>query len=123
MVQPSNNPAAPIIYPSAPGSPDGMRFRLHKGQTVPQLKNDDPSHLRPQPVADAHVKVFDMSNAEDVAEYTGVWDEASKGNIMISAEERHWSDAIQNFKVFLRWGDVYLEIPRYEVPHAQRQYN
>ena len=27
------------------------------------------------------------------------------------------------FKVFLRWGDVYLEIPRYEVPHAQQQYN
>jgi hypothetical protein len=90
---------------------DGVRFRLRKGQAIPQLKDSDPDHLRPKPVADAYTRVFDMSDDEDLKEYTRVWNEAAKGHIMISAEERHWCDATQNFKIFLRWGDVYLEIP------------
>lgn len=115
-------PAAPMVYPSMPKM-DGMHFRLHKGQSIPQLKDDDPDYMKPKPVADAHVRVFNMGDPQDVDDYAAVWDEAAKGHIMISAEERHWSEAIQNFKIFLRWGDMYLELPRHEVPHAQRQFN
>jgi len=93
---------------------DGLPFRLQPGQNFPMLKDDDPDYMQPQPVADAHVKVFNLNKKEDVKEYADVWDKAAKGLVIISAEERHWSDEIQNFKVFLRWGEVYLEIPKHK---------
>ena len=96
------------VYPGL----EGLPFRLPPGEQFPMLKQDDPDYMQPQQVADAYVKVFDLSKKEDLEEYAEVWDKASKGLILISAEERHWSDEIQNFKVFLRWGEVYLEMPK-----------
>jgi len=96
----------PIVLPGI----DGRRFRLRAGQELPLLKKDDP--LQPEPVADARVKIFDCSKQEDLSEYARVWDDAAKGDVMISAEERHWCDETQNFKIFLRWGEVYMEMPK-----------
>ena len=103
-----NGEHAPTIFPGL----DGLPFRLKSGQQFPMLKHNDPEYAQPQPVADAHVKVFDLSNEDDVKEYAEIWDKAAKGLIMISAEERHWSDKKENFKIFLRWGEVYLEMPK-----------
>jgi len=96
------------VYPGI----GGMRFRLQAGQQFPQLKEDDPEYAQPQPVADAYARVFDLSNDDDLKEYVSIWDRAAKGEVIISAEERHWSEKTDNFKVFLRWGDVYLEMPK-----------
>ena len=96
------------IYPGL----DGMRFRLRPGEKFPMLKEDDPDYFQPQPTADAYAKVFDLSNDEDLTEYASVWDCAAKGEVLISKEESHWSDKTDNFKIFLRWGDVYLEMPK-----------
>lgn len=94
------------VYPGL----DGQRFRLKPGQPMPMLKNDDP--VQPKTVADAMTKVFDLSRQAQLDEYAAVWDRAAKGEVMISAEERHWCESTQNFKVFLRWGEVYLELPQ-----------
>lgn len=92
---------------------DGIPFRLTGDQRqAPMLKNDDPEHMQPMPVADAHVRIFDMSKDIDVSEYAQVWDSAAKGTVLISAEERHWSDKTQNFLIFLRWGELFLELPK-----------
>ena len=95
----------PMILPGL----EGKRFRLQSGQKMPMLKKDDP--VQPTPVADAHVQVFDLSKPKDLEKYTRVWDEAAKGDVMISVEERHWCEQAQNFKIFLRWGEVFLELP------------
>lgn len=91
---------------------DGLPFRLHKDESFPMIKNDDPESMKPQIKADARVRVFDLSKDEDLKAYTEVWDRAVKGVVMISIEERHWCDKTQNFKIFLRWGDAYLAMPR-----------
>ena len=91
---------------------DGIPFRLAKDEQFPMLKNDDPASIQPQLKADARVRVFDLSKKEDLKEYTEVWDRATKGVVIISVEERHWCDTTQNFKIFLRWGDAYLAMPR-----------
>lgn len=93
------------VYPGF----DGQRFRLKPGQKMPLLKHDDP--IQPTTVADAAARVFDLSNDDDLKDYAAIWDQAAKGEVMISAEERHWCETTQNFKIFLRWADVYLELP------------
>lgn len=91
---------------------DNIPFRIPKNIQVPQLKQDDPAHMQPATVADAHAKVFNLGKQADLAEYNDVWDKAAKGIVLISKEESHWSDREQTFLVFLRWGELYLEIPK-----------
>lgn len=91
---------------------DGIPFRLHKDEQFPMVKTDDPEDMQPKLKADAKVKVFDLSKKADLEEYADVWNRAGKGVVLISAEERHWCETTQNFKVFLRWGDAYLAMPR-----------
>ena len=88
----------------------GIPVRLKGGQHVPNLKRDDPEALQPKPVVDAHARVFDMADEDDVSDYEHIWDKSAKGQYVISAEDRHWCDSTQNFKIFLRWGAVFLEI-------------
>ena len=105
-----------------PGA-DGTRLRLYPNQAIPSIKDGDPDYMKPKPVADVYTRVFDLSVEKDITDYSNVWNSAVKGHVMISAEERHWSETTQNFKIFLRWGDVYLEIPKTsEVMYGQRQY-
>ena len=91
---------------------DGIPFRLPRGEQMPQLKQDDPEHMQPKTVADAHVRLFNLGKESDLAEYAQIWDKAAKGTVLISAEERHWSDKEQTFLVFLRWGELFLELSK-----------
>ena len=91
---------------------DNIPFRLPKGQQVPSIKHNDPEHMQPRPVADAHARVFNLSKKNDLEEYNRVWDGAAKGTLLISREELQWSDKEQTFLAFLRWGELYLEIPK-----------
>ena len=91
---------------------DGIPFRLPAGQQVPSIKKDDPEHMQPRTIADAHVRMFNMAKPADIAEYEKVWDKAAKGLILISKEDMHWSDKEQTYIVFLRWGELYLELSK-----------
>ena len=106
MRKPQETAAGPMVFPGI----DGQRFRLWPDQQLPLLKNDDP--VQPIPVADARVKIFDLSKPTDIREYEAVWDQAAKGEIIISSEEKQWCEGTQSWKVFLRWGEVYLEMPK-----------
>ena len=97
---------------------DGLPFRLKPGQSAPLLKEDDPMYMRPVTVADAHVKVFDMNKSSDLKEYAKIYDMAAKQKAIISAEERHWCDKTQSFHIFLRWGELFSEMPE-GGPHGQ----
>jgi hypothetical protein len=88
---------------------DGIPFRLGPGEAVPFVKDNDPEHLRPKMVTDVKVKIFNTTKAADMAEYSEIWSKAGRGQVIISAEERHWCDASKGWKIFLRWGEVFLE--------------
>jgi hypothetical protein len=102
---------------------DGIPFRLLPDQSVPHRKEDDPGFMQPRAMADAYVRVFDTEEKKDMKEYEKVWDEAAKGRVMISKEEMQWSEKTGSWKIFLRWGEVFLEMPKSEVAeHEQHHY-
>lgn len=109
MPQVGNTKLSP--YRLFPGY-DNIPFRLPRGNQPLNLKQDDPEHMQPKPVADAYAKVFNLSTKKDLEEYNEVWDKAAKGTVLISREELQWSEKEQTFLAFLRWGELYLELPK-----------
>jgi hypothetical protein len=93
-------------------TPEGPPLRLYPGQRVPDIKRDDPDELKPQLRADAHVRMFYMGKPDDVREYQDIYTRVTRGQAVISADERHWGDKTQSFLVFLRWGELFLELPK-----------
>lgn len=100
---------------------DDIPFRQPEADDLPFIKRDDPEHLQPKIVVDARIRVFDLSRPKDLSDYSRVWDLAAKGTVMISAEERHWSEKTHSFHVFLRWGELYREMPKEEIYNAEHQ--
>jgi hypothetical protein len=89
----------------------GIPYRAFNGEGVPDIKEDDPAHIRPQQVADGHVRIFDLSNVKDLADYTKIVDDVAKGHMLISREEIHWDTQNNKYVVFLRWLSLWLEKP------------
>jgi len=100
---------------------DGIPFRANKHDLAPMLKKDDPDFMQPKTTADAHARMFNMSKENDMRAYNEIWDKAAKGTILISVEERHWSEKEQTFLIFLRWGELFLELSK-EGANAHRSF-
>lgn len=66
------------------------------------LKNDDPPAMKPRLHAWSETRVFTMSDAEDVLDYTKIMDDVTKGHVRISFEERQWVPRLENWKIMLR---------------------
>lgn len=86
----------------------GVPFRS-KSPTAPDIKAKDPK--QPLVVADAQVRIFDLSNKTDLEAYQAVIDGCAKGLYEFSAEERQWVPEAKTWFVFLRWGVRYWELP------------
>lgn len=95
------------LYPGM----DGIPFRLQAGQDMPFVKEDDPFHRRPQEVRDGRAKVFDLGKKEDLKEYNTIIDRAAKGQVLLSREDVQWDTKRQTFVAFVRWLELYLEVP------------
>lgn len=87
-------------------------LRLQPGQHAPSIKHDDPESMKPQIVTEAHIRIFDLGKAKDIQDYADIWTKATRGHVLISAEDRHWCEDTQNFKVLLRWGELFQELPK-----------
>jgi hypothetical protein len=86
----------------------GVPFRS-KSKTAPDIKARDPR--QPVVTADAHTRIFDLSDPTDLQAYTEIWDKATKGFYVPPVEERQWIPEKQTWKVFMRWGVKYWELP------------
>lgn len=89
---------------------NNIPFRTKQG-VVPYFKHDDPQHRQPVLVTDMHVGTFDMSNEDDKAKFTEVLDRVAKGKGYISQRESQFVEQTQNWKIFMIWGDFFLENP------------
>jgi len=96
------------VYPGI----DGLPFRLPVGDRVPDLVEDDAQSRRPVEVYDGKVRMFDMGKPEDVEEYAKIFDLVAKGVAQFAREEVHWNQKTNSFCVFLRWMEIYTEMPR-----------
>ena len=86
----------------------GVPFRS-KSEVAPDIKASDPR--QPVVTADAAARIFDLSVPEDLLAYTEVWDRATKGYYVAPVEERQWVPEKQTWKIFMRWGVKYWELP------------
>ena len=85
----------------------GLPFR----GVTPDLKEDDPAHKQPRVAAGAHVEVLDMSKAEDLKRYEAISQTVANGFGVVSFEERQYDESTHNWRVFIRWGDLYTYNP------------
>jgi hypothetical protein len=95
------------VIPDSRVTGSKIPFR-YKGQ-MPLIKQDD--RLQPEIVKDAKARVFDLSNAKDLEAYQAIIHRVGRGTSAISVEERNWSDKRDCYVVFLRWLDLFTEIP------------
>jgi len=108
--------------PEVVGSWDGLPFRVQPGQDHPTLKGNDPTHRQPSMVRDAQVRIFDLSDPIQLKEYQEVWDAIAKGLAVYSAEEKEFCTDIQNWRVFLRWANLFYERPKGTMIHDGSSY-
>jgi hypothetical protein len=94
---------------------DGLPFR---GNAVPFLKEDDPSHRQPQVAYEPHVWILDLSNKEDLDDYRAVFQLVTNGSAIISAEDRQYDPVAKNWRIFLRWALVFTHMPKDFVSQA-----
>ena len=82
----------------------------YRGPPLP-LKEDDPEYRQPRLTYKAHAKVFDLSNPEELEEYTKTWTDITAGNCMLGIEDVQYSTALGNYKIFMRWVEQYYTAP------------
>lgn len=87
---------------------EGIPFRS-KAAVPPDLKEGDPK--QPTLVVDAKVRVLDLSDKDDLALYEFIWDQAAKERFTPPVEERVYDSEIKSWRVFIRFGVKWLEMP------------
>lgn len=75
------------------------------------MKDDDPDQKRPQPKNVHHVKIFDLTDDEQLAEYTAIIQRAEFGKSSIVDVERKYNEVKDKFTVYLHWRDLYYVSP------------
>lgn len=99
--------AAAQIYPGL----DGIPFRLHPGQQVPFLKQNEIDSPRLSEVREGRACIFDLSCDNQLSDYNDIIDRAAKGTVLLSREEVNWDAERRTYVAFVRWIELYLESP------------
>lgn len=89
---------------------DGIPFRTEMG-AVPSYKRDDPTRRQPQRIAEMHVRQFNLKSREEAMELERVLNACARGTSCLSQKEIQYDSTIKGWRVFLIWGDYFLEDP------------
>jgi len=82
---------------------------------IPLIDDKTPDAGKIQEVMTAHVRVFDLSNEEDLKQYVAVWQEITNGQAQPSEQRTEFVPSTGKFVALLRWSSL-----SYKVPLAQR---
>lgn len=99
-----------------PGN-NGQKVRMRRGDPIPYRgeiplsAKDDPWWEKPQPVADAHMKIFDFSEEQDRAEYNDILDMVAKQRAGFGYCEFHYCEDTGSWKGLVHWHELYKEDP------------
>ena len=63
------------------------------------------SYDEPQPIHN------DLSDEKHLKQYQDIWDQISKGKYVFSAEERKYDQSIQNWRIFIRYAQYFVQMP------------
>lgn len=75
---------------------------------VPDLKNDDKP---PETGYQAHVEILDLADKVQLTRYTEIMQVCANGMGQIGAEERIYDKQVKNWRVFIRWWELFLHKP------------
>ena len=78
---------------------------------VPHLKEDDPEHRQPKEAAKVHVDVLDLAIKGHRDRYREISQLVANGFAMISFEEREYDKAKKNWRVLVRWFELFAYVP------------
>jgi hypothetical protein len=67
--------------------------------------------MQPRVAATAHVEVLVLSETKDLARYEEISQMVTNGYAVISFEERIYDKDIKNWRVLVRWGDLFAYNP------------
>lgn len=96
LVDPAGVFQQPMVLPGL----EGLPFR---GDSIPNLKEDDPDALRPKIGQQIFADVLDLSEPKDMRYYQQVMQLVGNGFAQLSVEERKYDNAIKSWRVFIRW--------------------
>ena len=89
---------------------DGVPFRTENDQ-VPLYKKDDAEHRQPKQVADMHVQQYNLKEEKERLKLESILDMCAKGRGYVSKLEYEFDRTIKGWRVFLIWGEFFLEDP------------
>lgn len=74
------------------------------------IKESDPEQFKPALRHEVHVRLFKLSNEEDIVEYNKMWQAIADGKAVLSMEDiKHTGGA--NWLALVRWADLYYGAP------------
>lgn len=66
------------------------------------IKNDDPTHMKPRKVHTVTMNSFMMNDPKDVEKYEAVMHEVGSGWAQVSMETTEWIPRLETWKILLR---------------------
>lgn len=87
------------------GELNGLPFR---GSSVPYLKEDDPSSMRPKQGVTGHAVVLDLSDADDLEYYNKLFNLAYSGKIIVAKDDLTFDANRSRYVACVRWAEPYL---------------
>lgn len=104
-----------LLDPSAGQCRQAPVFPGHEGLpfrgAVPNLKHDESQRLQPQTGAIVRVDVLNLANDEDKDEFAKIGQLVANGYAIVSKEEIQYDPDIKNWRVFIRWAELYAYNP------------
>lgn len=88
----------------------GWNGRPFRGP-VPHLKEDDPDYRQPKEAAKVHIDVLDLSIKLHQGKYQKISQMVANGFAVISFEERKYDEVKKNWRVLVRWFEVFAYMP------------
>ena len=94
--------------PIMPGY-EGVPFR---GSSIPHVKETDPYHMQPQIGSKVHVEILDLSDEKQLERYQKVCQMIANAFGKISQERIEYDDKKKNWRVFIRWLEMFAYDPK-----------
>ena len=95
---------------SMPRSMEAVRFRAPReaevrGGTAPLIGRDDKPEQKVQMRLNAHCRIFDLLNPDELAEYEKVWQAIADDKAILAQHQLITSPDGLKIRAYLRWGD------------------
>jgi len=105
--RPKGAPGDISINSGKPMEHEGLPY---KGKAF-DLKENDPENKQPRMVMEAHVKVFNLADEEDVKKYEEIVQLLVSDKAILSYEEKQYDESVKGWRLLIVYSEVYYTTP------------